>query len=76
LKSARDLLAPYGYILKTFSHHLPQHKQRALTFFDKALEMGFQFEEIYQEKWPEMFPKDGGDLEIRRTVHCFKLWLS
>ena len=76
MKTAQGLLKKGGYILKTFSHHLPQHKARDLGFFEVAREMGFESLLLYTEKWKEMFPEDGGDLETRQTVYCYKLWLK
>jgi EEF1A N-terminal glycine/lysine methyltransferase len=75
LKSCKECLATDGVVITTFSHHLPEFAKRNMLFFDVATEMGFKFKELYQERWEVMFSEDGGDEEVRRTVHCYKLWL-
>ena len=74
LKSCKELLAPNGLILTTFSHHVPKWADRDLLFFEHAAQYGFLSEKLYEQDWDEMFPDDVGDVEIRRKVHCYKLW--
>jgi nicotinamide N-methyltransferase len=76
LKTCKECLKENGIVLTTFSHHLPKFEKRNMLFFDKAAEMGFEFEKMYEEKWDVMFEEDEGDVEVRRTVYCYKLWLQ
>lgn len=76
LKTCQQVLANDGYILTTFSHHLPQHKQRDLKFFEIAVNMGFFVEELYNERVNVMFPEDEGDVYDRSTVFCYRLYLQ
>ncbi|KAI8925875.1 hypothetical protein BC831DRAFT_458987, partial [Entophlyctis helioformis] len=57
LKSCRQLLAPGGIVLTTFTHHVVKWADRDMKFFDIADELGYKHEKLYQERWECMFPK-------------------
>ncbi|KAI8908482.1 hypothetical protein EDD86DRAFT_207774 [Gorgonomyces haynaldii] len=76
LKTCLLALKDDGVVLTTFSHHVPKWADRDLKFFEIAQDLGFASEELYSEKWTAMFPDDKGDLDMRQTVRCFKLWKS
>ncbi|KAI8896031.1 hypothetical protein BC833DRAFT_541870, partial [Globomyces pollinis-pini] len=75
LKSCKQMLAPNGYIITTFSHHITKWAHRDMVFFDVANEYGFKSEKLFEQRWDPMFPEDAGDLDVRSTVHCWKLTL-
>ncbi|KAJ8326600.1 Protein N-terminal and lysine N-methyltransferase efm7 [Batrachochytrium dendrobatidis] len=75
LKSCREMLAPGGVVYTTFTHHVVKWAYRDMKFFETATEMGFKFEKIYQERWQCMFPEDDGDVDVRSTVHGYKMWV-
>ncbi|KAH6585465.1 hypothetical protein BASA61_006812 [Batrachochytrium salamandrivorans] len=76
LKSSRDMLAPNGVVYTTFTHHVVKWADRDMKFFDLAIEAGFKFEKIYEERWECMFPEDDGDVDVRSTVHGYKMWIE
>jgi nicotinamide N-methyltransferase len=76
LKSCKELLRSNGVVLTTYSHHVVKWADRDMLFFDIAKDMGFTAEQIYIEKWQEMFPEDSGSLDVRRTVYAWKLYVS
>ncbi|KAI9341785.1 hypothetical protein DFJ73DRAFT_843321 [Zopfochytrium polystomum] len=58
-----------------FSHHVVKWADRDLRFFELAAEMGFRSEKTGEVRASAMFPDDVGDLTVRETVHCYKVWL-
>ncbi|KAL2919897.1 Protein N-terminal and lysine N-methyltransferase efm7 [Polyrhizophydium stewartii] len=76
LKTCRDVLAPGGVVYTTFTHHVVKWAYRDMRFFDIATEQGFKFEKMYEERWQCMFPEDEGDVDVRSTVHAYKLWIE
>lgn len=73
LETCRDVLKKGGVVLTTFSHHLPQHKQKDLGFFAHAHAAGFSSECVRTETWPVMFEHDQGDRVERATVYLYRL---
>jgi nicotinamide N-methyltransferase len=75
LKSCKEFLNPGGIVFTTYSHHVVKWAYRDDKFFEIAEEMGFKCEKVFEEKWDPMFPDDTGDLDVRRTVHGWKMTL-
>eukprot|EP00824_Muranothrix_gubernata_P019169 TRINITY_DN38738_c0_g1_i1.p1 TRINITY_DN38738_c0_g1~~TRINITY_DN38738_c0_g1_i1.p1 ORF type:complete len:265 (+),score=54.00 TRINITY_DN38738_c0_g1_i1:107-901(+) len=75
LRVCHACLAPGGVVYVAFSHHRPhyQHKDREILTLAASAPFFFRVEQLFEEKMPEMFPEDPGDVEIRRTVYCFTL---
>lgn len=76
LESCLKTLSKNGIVLTSFTHHIVKYADRDLKFFEiaKYPEFNFNIEQIYVEKWDPMFPEDPGDVNVRSTVQCFKLW--
>ncbi|KAJ1550692.1 nicotinamide n-methyltransferase, partial [Cladochytrium tenue] len=76
LQACRAAVQPAsGVVLVYFSHHVVKWADRDLAFFRLAEDAGFRCEKTEQVRASAMFPDDVGDLEVRETVHCYKLWL-
>lgn len=76
LKSCRQMLAEGGVVVTTFSHHVVKWKHRDLVFLEEAREGGWRVEAVYEETHDPMFPEDDGDLTVRSTVYCYKMYLD
>ena len=77
LKTCQQILDPKdGVVYVSFTHHVVKWADRDMKFFSLATEYGFEIEKLGQEKWNCMFPNDGGDEQVRSTVHKYKLSLS
>ncbi|KAF8332332.1 putative methyltransferase-domain-containing protein [Cantharellus anzutake] len=61
-------------VLVFYTHHRPHLAHRDLNFFEKAKNRGWKCEEIFTVKMPVMFPEDSGDVEIRSTVHGWRVY--
>jgi nicotinamide N-methyltransferase len=66
-----------GSIYVFFTHHVVKWADRDLKFFQIAEEerFGFKWEKFDEVKASAMFPDDVGDLTVRETVNCYRLWL-
>lgn len=60
-------------VLVFFTHHRPHLAHRDMEFFEKARKRGWHCEEVLRRKFPPMFPDDPGEMEIRATVHGWRL---
>ncbi|KAJ3282708.1 nicotinamide n-methyltransferase, partial [Blyttiomyces sp. JEL0837] len=77
LKTCVGTLEPEtGIIYVYFSHHVVKWADRDDKFFELAKdEFGLEVEKIGEVRASAMFPDDVGDLTVRETVHCYKLWM-
>ncbi|KAJ3083244.1 nicotinamide n-methyltransferase, partial [Physocladia obscura] len=68
--------SPASTIYVYFTSHVVKWVDRDMNFFNIAAEseFGFKFVEFDQVKASAMFPDDVGDLGVRETVHCYRLW--
>ncbi|KAJ3077289.1 nicotinamide n-methyltransferase [Podochytrium sp. JEL0797] len=58
-----------------FTSHVVKFAERDFSFFRVAEEeFGFASERLPDVKASAMFPEDVGDLSVRETVCCFKMW--
>ncbi|KAG9312659.1 putative methyltransferase-domain-containing protein [Chiua virens] len=64
---------PPPCVLVFYTHHRPHLAHRDLEFFTMARQRGWNCEEVYTKKFPPMFPNDPGDIDVRSTVHGWKL---
>ncbi|KLO18922.1 nicotinamide N-methyltransferase [Schizopora paradoxa] len=71
LKRANDNELPS--VLVFFTHHRPHLLDRDMIFFDLARQRGWVCQEVLTQKFKPMFPEDIGDVEIRSTVHGWRL---
>ncbi|KAN0078322.1 putative methyltransferase domain containing protein [Tylopilus felleus] len=69
-------LKPPPCVLVFYTHHRPHLADRDLEFFTLARQRGWNCEEIYTKKFPPMFPDDPGDVEVRSTVHGWRMTRS
>ncbi|KAJ3416861.1 nicotinamide n-methyltransferase [Chytridiales sp. JEL 0842] len=78
LKTCLQTLDKTGSVLVFFTHHVVKWADRDLKFFQIAEEERFNFkwEKFDSVKATAMFPDDVGDLTVRETVHCYRLWLE
>ena len=64
-----------GVILVGFTHHRPHLAHKDMHFFEIASkEFDLKVEHLFDEKMKEMFTADPGDVDVRRTVHVYKLF--
>ncbi|KAJ3021362.1 UNVERIFIED_CONTAM: nicotinamide n-methyltransferase, partial [Siphonaria sp. JEL0065] len=58
-----------------FSHHNVHWADKDMKFFEIAqeVEFGFTVEKIDAVRAEAMFPDDTGDIDVRTTVHCYKM---
>ncbi|RKO88957.1 S-adenosyl-L-methionine-dependent methyltransferase, partial [Blyttiomyces helicus] len=75
LKTCAQCLAPGGVVLTTFTHHVVKWADRDMKFFEIAAAdpLNFEFEKLYEDRHSPMFPDDDGDLDVRSTVHAYRL---
>ncbi|KAJ3289564.1 nicotinamide n-methyltransferase [Rhizoclosmatium sp. JEL0117] len=68
---------PQSAMYVYFSSHVVKWAHKDLAFFEiaKEEEFGFCVEQFDKVKATAMFPDDVGDLEVRETVHCYRMWL-
>ena len=59
-------------IYLTYSHHRPHKKQQELKAFVEAKYLGIEFELLFIEKYPPMFPDDPYPLEEREKVWMWR----
>ncbi|KAF8556676.1 nicotinamide N-methyltransferase [Imleria badia] len=71
-----SLPKPPPCALVFYTHHRPHLAHRDLEFFTMARHRGWNCEEIYTKLFPPMFPEDPGDVEVRSTVHGWRLTRS
>ncbi|KAI8616708.1 hypothetical protein BC830DRAFT_1228136 [Chytriomyces sp. MP71] len=79
VKSCKGALEPKGGVVYVyFTSHVVKWQDRDMKFFEIAVEeeFNFAFEKISEVKASAMFPDDVGDLSVRETVNCYKLWLK
>ncbi|KAJ3020931.1 UNVERIFIED_CONTAM: nicotinamide n-methyltransferase [Siphonaria sp. JEL0065] len=77
LKSCQEALAdgPDSVVFVYFTSHVVKFAERDFSFFKLAQEeFGFDVERMPDVKASAMFPEDAGDINIRETVNCFKMW--
>ncbi|KAJ3194153.1 nicotinamide n-methyltransferase [Irineochytrium annulatum] len=77
LKVCADCLSrsnPDACVLVYFSSHVVKWRHKDLKFFELAPAYGFRCERVEQVKASAMFPDDVGDLEVRETVDCYRMW--
>ncbi|KAF9220594.1 hypothetical protein BS17DRAFT_848375 [Gyrodon lividus] len=67
------LSAPPPCVLVFYTHHRPHLAHRDLEFLTKARSRGWNCEKVYTKKFPPMFRDDSGDVEVRSTVHGWKM---
>ncbi|KAF7294407.1 LIM-domain-containing protein [Mycena kentingensis (nom. inval.)] len=61
-------------VLVFYTHHRPHLASRDLEFFQKARERGWTTEQVVRNtEYGVMFEEDGGDAEVRSTVHGWEL---
>lgn len=91
LRTCHELLTPdTGRVYVFYTHHRPHLAHRDVEFFSIAqrpytpnvdpddretVGYGFEADHFIQEKMNVMFEEDPGDVEVRSTVHGWKLWL-
>ncbi|KAI9341684.1 hypothetical protein BDR26DRAFT_302970 [Obelidium mucronatum] len=66
--------SPQSCMYIYFSHHNVHWADKDMKFFDLATDAGFLYEKLDSVKAEAMFPDDTGDLEVRTTVHCYRMW--
>ena len=64
---------PNGVAYVAFGHHRPWLADRDLKFFEHATNQGMKCEEIFQKHTTPMFENDPGSLDVRSTVHVYKI---
>lgn len=74
LKSIRDCLSVDGEVLCTFTHHRPWLADKDMDFFKLAHDE-YQIDSVHCESviMGPMFEVDRGDVEVRSTVHFYKM---
>ncbi|KAJ8522324.1 hypothetical protein ONZ45_g1094 [Pleurotus djamor] len=73
LTTCENAMSSGGCALVLYSHHIPKFAHKDMGFFDKARERGWACEEVLTRTFPPMFPEDSGDVDVRSTVHGWKL---
>ena len=69
LESLIDTLpTSHSRALVFHSHHLPQHRDRDLKFFDLAKKRGWEVKNVVEMKVGVQFVDDGGDVGLREKV--------
>ncbi|KAJ3077290.1 nicotinamide n-methyltransferase [Podochytrium sp. JEL0797] len=79
LKTCKAALEPKsGVMFVYFSSHVVKWEHKDLKFFEIAqeTEFGFEVEEFDAVRATAMFPDDVGDINVRETVHCYRMWLK
>jgi len=78
LKTASDLLKKDGSIFVIYSSHRPWLAEKDLNFFKLAQQASYNFklELVKSVKMEPMFENDPGDLTVRSTVDCYRLFFS
>ncbi|ORY41021.1 hypothetical protein BCR33DRAFT_767767 [Rhizoclosmatium globosum] len=77
LKTCQLALAERGMCYVYFTSHVVKFADRDLSFFQLAeREFGFAYEQLPDVKASAMFPDDVGDLKVRETVNCYKMWMK
>jgi len=61
-------------VLVFYTHHRPHLAHQDLEFFNKARKRGWICDEFFTERAGPMFPDDPGDLDVRSTVHGWRLY--
>jgi EEF1A N-terminal glycine/lysine methyltransferase len=76
LKTCLSTLNDSGSLYVYFTHHVVKWADRDLKFFEIASSesFGFDYELLESVRASAMFPDDVGDLDVRETVHCYRLW--
>jgi predicted nicotinamide N-methyase len=74
-RSCRALMHPAATVYVVFSHHVPRKAAQDMALFDAAKAMGFSATHLKTDRYPPMFEKDCGDLDIRSQVHFYVLSL-
>ncbi|KAJ3192505.1 nicotinamide n-methyltransferase [Entophlyctis luteolus] len=67
---------PGSCIYVYFTSHVVKWVDRDMKFFEIAAEpeYRFKFEKFAEVKASAMFPDDVGDINVRETVNCYRLW--
>ena len=73
LNVSQTLKRDGGVAYVVFGHHRPWLADRDLAFFAHCAKFGLASEEIFAESFTPMFEDDPGELEVRSTVHCYKV---